>query len=81
LDGTGVSLQLVRPGHVRSKMTIGAKEPPFAIGVDDVAEDVMKGLANRTAIIWSPPILRYLFFVLRHLPAPLWRKVTDEVDR
>lgn len=81
LEGTGVSLQLVRPGHVRSKMTIGAKEPPFATDVDDVADDVMKGLAERTPIIWSPPILRYLFFVLRHLPAPLWRKVTDEVDR
>jgi len=81
LEGTGVSLQLVRPGHVRSKMTIGAKEPPFATGVDEVADDVLKGLAQRTPIIWSPPILRYVFFVLRHLPAPLWRKVTDEVDR
>jgi len=28
----------------------------------------MKGLADRTPIIWSPPILRYVFFVLRHLP-------------
>jgi decaprenylphospho-beta-D-erythro-pentofuranosid-2-ulose 2-reductase len=62
-------------------MTVGAKEPPFATGVDDVADDVIRGLAERTPIIWSPPILRYLFFVLRHLPAPLWRKVTNEVDR
>ena len=81
LEGTGVSLHIVRPGHVRSKMTIGAKEPPFATDVDHVAGDVMKGLMDRRAIIWSPPILRYLFFVLRHLPAPLWRKVTDGVDR
>ena len=81
LEGTGVTLQLVRPGHVRSKMTMGAKEPPFATGVDDVTDDVMRGLAERTPIIWSPPVLRYLFFVLRHLPAPVWRKVTDEVDR
>lgn len=81
LEGTGVSLQLVRPGHVRTKMTTGAAEPPFASGVDDVANDVMKGLANRSPVIWSPSILRYLFFVLRHLPAPLWRKVTDAVDR
>jgi decaprenylphospho-beta-D-erythro-pentofuranosid-2-ulose 2-reductase len=81
LEGTGVSLQLVRPGHVRSKMTTGVKDPPFAIGVDEVADDVMKGLAERKSIIWSPPILRYLFFGLRHLPAPLWRMVTDAVDR
>ena len=81
LEGTGVSLQLVRPGHVRSKMTTGAKEPPFATGVDEVAGDIMKGLADRTPIIWSPPILRYVFFVLRHLPGPLWRMVTDAADR
>jgi decaprenylphospho-beta-D-erythro-pentofuranosid-2-ulose 2-reductase len=81
LEGTGVTLQIVRPGHVRSKMTSGMKDPPFATGVDDVANDVVKGLADRRAVIWSPPILRYVFFALRHLPAPLWRRVTDEADR
>jgi decaprenylphospho-beta-D-erythro-pentofuranosid-2-ulose 2-reductase len=78
LEGTGVTLQILRPGHVRSKMTTGAKEPPFANGVDQVAEDVMNGLAHSNRVIWSPPILRYVFALLRHLPAPLWRKVTDE---
>jgi decaprenylphospho-beta-D-erythro-pentofuranosid-2-ulose 2-reductase len=81
LENTGVSLQILRPGHVRSRMTAGAKEPPFATGVDEVASDVMKGLTDRSPIIWSPPILRYVFFVLRHLPAPLWRRVTDEMGR
>jgi decaprenylphospho-beta-D-erythro-pentofuranosid-2-ulose 2-reductase len=81
LEGTGVTLQIVRPGHVRSKMTAGMKDPPFATGTEDVANDVMKGFADRRAVIWSPPILRYVFFALRHLPAPLWRKVTDEADR
>jgi decaprenylphospho-beta-D-erythro-pentofuranosid-2-ulose 2-reductase len=78
LEGTGVTLQILRPGHVRSKMTTGAKEPPFATGVDQVAEDVMNGLAHSNRVIWSPPILRYVFALLRLLPAPLWRKVTDE---
>ncbi len=81
LEGTGVTLQILRPGHVRSKMTAGAKEPPFATGVDQVADDVVKGLANRSGVIWSPPILRYVFAILRHLPAPLWRKVTDESSK
>jgi decaprenylphospho-beta-D-erythro-pentofuranosid-2-ulose 2-reductase len=80
LEGTGVTLQILRPGHVRSKMTTGAKEPPFATGVDEVAEDVMKALANGNRIIWSPPILRYVFAMLRHLPAPLWRKVNDKAS-
>ena len=81
LEGTGVSMHIVRPGHVRSRMTIGEKEPPFATGIEDVADDVMRGLADRSPIIWSPPILRYVFSVLRHLPAPLWRTVTDSMGR
>jgi decaprenylphospho-beta-D-erythro-pentofuranosid-2-ulose 2-reductase len=75
LEGTGVTLQLLRPGFVRSKMTAGDPEPPFTTGVDEVADNVMKGLASGERVIWSPPILRYVFFALRHLPASLWRKV------
>jgi len=81
LEGTGVSLQLVRPGHVRSKMTTGAKEPPFATGVDEVAGDIMKGLADRTANHLEPadPALRLLRVAT--LAGPLWRMVTDAADR
>jgi decaprenylphospho-beta-D-erythro-pentofuranosid-2-ulose 2-reductase len=78
LEGTGVTLQLLRPGFVRSKMTAGTPERPFTTGVDEVAKNVMKGLARGERVIWSPPILRYVFFVLRHLPAPWWRKVMSD---
>lgn len=75
LDGTGVTLQILRPGFVRSKMTAGEKATPFNTGVNEVAETVMKGLASGDRVIWSPPILKYVFAALRHLPAPIWRKV------
>ena len=77
LEGTGASLQIVRPGFVRSKMTTGVKETPFSTGVNEVAENVVRGLASGERVIWSPPILRYVFAVLRHLPAALWRRVAD----
>lgn len=77
LEGTGVTLQVLRPGVVRSKMTTGQKEIPFTTGVNEVAENVMKGLASGERVIWSPPILRYVFAVLRHLPARLWKVIAD----
>jgi len=77
LIGTGVTLQLLRPGFVRSKMTAGLKDIPFSTGVNEVADNVMRGLASGDRVIYSPPILKYVFGVLRHLPAPLWRKVSD----
>ena len=77
LEGTGASLQILRPGFVRSKMTTGQREIPFTTGVNEVAENTLRGLAAGERVIWSPPILRYVFFVLRHLPAALWRRVAD----
>ncbi len=77
LVGTGVRLQLVRPGFVRTKMTAGQKEAPFTTGPNEVAEYVVRGLSSNAPVIWSPPVLRYLFMVVRHLPAAVWRRVAD----
>ena len=77
LEGTGVKLQLLRPAHVRTKMTVGVAEPPFTTGANEVAENVMRGLASNDDVIWSPPILRYVSFIIRHLPTPIWRKVAN----
>ena len=77
LEGTGVTLQILRPGQVRTKMTAGIEEPPFTTGPNEVATNIMAGLASGARVIWSPPVLRYVFFVLRHLPATLWRKFID----
>ena len=77
LEGTGVTLQVLRPGQVRTKMTTGIKEPPFTTGPNEVAETIVAGLASGDRVIWSPTVLRYVFFVLRHLPARVWRAVID----
>jgi decaprenylphospho-beta-D-erythro-pentofuranosid-2-ulose 2-reductase len=77
LEGTGVKLQLLRPAVVRTKMTVGVAEPPFTTGANEVAENVMRGLASNDLVIWSPPVLRYVFFLVRHLPTPIWRELAD----
>ena len=77
LEGTGVKLQILRPGVVRTKMSRGLEEPPFTTGVNDVAENVMRALAMDKVVIWSPPILRYVAFLIQHLPSALWRRVAD----
>ena len=77
LEGTGVRLQILRPGVVRTRMTEGQAPMPFTTGPDEVADYVMRGLATSDRVIWSPPMLRYAFAMLRHLPEPIWRKVAD----
>jgi decaprenylphospho-beta-D-erythro-pentofuranosid-2-ulose 2-reductase len=77
LEGTGVRLQLLRPGVVRTKMTAGMPQPPFTTGPNEVADNVLRGLASNELVIWSPPILRYVSVIIRLLPTPLWRRVAN----
>ena len=75
LDGSGVHVMVVRPGFVKTKMTEGLDPPPFSTGPEAVADAVVDGLRRRAHTVWSPPVLRYVMAVLRHLPRPLFRRL------
>jgi hypothetical protein len=57
-------------------MTEGMTPAPFSTTPDKVAATIVDGLARGREVIWAPPVLRYLFAVLGHLPRPLWRIVS-----
>jgi decaprenylphospho-beta-D-erythro-pentofuranosid-2-ulose 2-reductase len=78
LIGTGVTLQIVRPGFVHTKMTAGLKPAPFSVDAERVAKDIVSGLGTSALVIYSPSVMKWLFAILRHLPAPLWRKINEE---
>jgi decaprenylphospho-beta-D-erythro-pentofuranosid-2-ulose 2-reductase len=73
--GTGVSVHVVRPGFVHTKMTAGRPAAPFAVGPDRVARDVLRGLERGDTVIWSPGALRYIFWIFRLLPQVVWRRL------
>lgn len=73
--GTGISVHVVRPGFVHTKMTAGRPAAPFAVGPERVARDTVRGLERGDAVIWSPGTLRYVFSVMRLLPQALWRRL------
>ena len=75
LRGTGVSLHIVRPGFVRTKMTAGRSPAPLAVGASRVASDAVRGLARGQTVIWSPGALRWVFSALGLLPQTLWRRL------
>jgi len=78
LIGTGVTVQIVRPGFVHTKMTTGLKPAPFSVDAERVAKDIVSGLGTPALVVYSPSIMKWLFAILRHLPAPLWRKINEE---
>lgn len=76
LIGTGVRCVVVRPGFVHTRMTEGMKPAPFATTPDRIADAVIDGLQRGNEVIWAPPLLRWVFTMLRHLPRPLWRRLS-----
>ncbi|HBX76225.1 MAG TPA: decaprenylphospho-beta-D-erythro-pentofuranosid-2-ulose 2-reductase [Acidimicrobiaceae bacterium] len=73
----GVNVMIVRPGFVHTRMTDGLEEAPFATTAEAVAYDIVEGLRKGSRVVWSPGVLRWVFTVLRHLPGPVWRVVSN----
>jgi decaprenylphospho-beta-D-erythro-pentofuranosid-2-ulose 2-reductase len=76
LEGTGVNVMVVRPGFVHSSMTEGRDAPPLSTTPEAVAEAVADGLASGKHTVWVPGTFRYVMTAFRHLPRPLWRKLS-----
>lgn len=74
-EGSGARVVILRPGFVRTRMTVGMAAAPFAATPTQVAETTRRGLARGQRIIWAPGVLRYVFTVLRLLPGPIWRRL------
>ena len=56
-------------------MTQGLSEAPFTTDVDQAAETIVKGLSSSATVIWSPPVLQGVFFIMKNLPGFLWRRL------
>ncbi|QFU93195.1 putative oxidoreductase [Amycolatopsis sp. YIM 10] len=75
LAGSGVRLLLVRPGFVVGRMTEGMDPAPFSSTPDQVADATVKALRKGRGEVWVPGVLRPVFFVMRHLPRAIWRRL------
>lgn len=73
--GSGVRVIVVRPGFVRTRMTAGLEPAPMAVAPEAVADATVKALAGRAHTVWVPGRLRAVFFVVRHLPRSLFRRL------
>jgi decaprenylphospho-beta-D-erythro-pentofuranosid-2-ulose 2-reductase len=75
LRPAGVTVTVVRPGFVHSRMTEGRKPAPLSTTPDAVAAVVVDAVRNRRELVWAPAPLRVLMSVLRHLPRAVFRRI------
>jgi decaprenylphospho-beta-D-erythro-pentofuranosid-2-ulose 2-reductase len=75
LRGTGVSVLVVRPGFVRSRMTEGLEPAPLATTPEAVAEAIVTGIRRHRHTVWVPGALRWVMSGLRHTPRAVFRRL------
>ncbi|SDF42827.1 decaprenylphospho-beta-D-erythro-pentofuranosid-2-ulose 2-reductase [Blastococcus aurantiacus] len=75
LVGTGVSVLVVRPGFVRSKMTEGLPEAPLSTTPEAVAEAIVSGVRKGRHTVWVPGAMRWVMSGLRHTPRAIFRRL------
>jgi decaprenylphospho-beta-D-erythro-pentofuranosid-2-ulose 2-reductase len=71
----GVRVTIVRPGWVATSMTSGRTPAPMATTPDAVAADVVRGLELGSSVVWSPASLKFVFAIMRLVPAAIWRRL------
>lgn len=71
----GLRVLTVKPGFVRTGMTDGLPEPPFAGDPDDVAKAVVKAMERGAAVVYAPAIWALVMWVIRLLPRFVMRRV------
>lgn len=71
----GLITTTVKPGFVRTSMTQGLPEPPFAGDPDDVAKTVLAAILRGAPVVYAPSMWALVMLVIRLLPRAVMRRV------
>jgi decaprenylphospho-beta-D-erythro-pentofuranosid-2-ulose 2-reductase len=71
----GITVTVVRPGFVHTRMTEGMKPAPLSVTPEQVADVIVDAVRRRRELVWAPPPLRVLMSVLRHIPRVIFRRL------
>lgn len=77
VDGKAIRVLVVRPGMVRTRMSRHLPEAPMTCDPEDVARAVAKHLVRGPSTVWVPGKLRWVMAILRHLPRPIFRRLSS----
>ncbi|HET6882285.1 MAG TPA: SDR family oxidoreductase [Pirellulales bacterium] len=75
LTPAGVAVITIKPGCVDTGMTYGAEKLPFLVGPETVARDVVRAIARRRSVVYTPRIWWAVMTVIRLLPESLFRRL------
>jgi short-subunit dehydrogenase len=71
----GLRTVCVKPGFVRTAMTEGLPEPPFAANAEQVAASVVRAIDRGTPVVYVPAIWALVMLAIRWLPRGVMRRI------
>jgi len=71
----GLRTVCIKPGFVRTGMTAGLREPPFASDPDPVAALALRAIDRARPVAYAPRIWSLVMAVIRRLPRFVMRRV------
>ncbi|MCS6996222.1 MAG: SDR family oxidoreductase [Casimicrobiaceae bacterium] len=72
----GVHVLTVKPGFIDTPMTAHLPKGPFWSTPEAVAKGIDRAMARRRDVVYLPPLWRPILSVIRHLPEPLFKRLT-----
>jgi decaprenylphospho-beta-D-erythro-pentofuranosid-2-ulose 2-reductase len=75
LRPAGITVSVIRPGFVHTKMTAGMKPAPLSVTPEQVAEVIMDAVTNGHEQAWAPAPMRFVMSALRHVPRAIFRRL------
>lgn len=71
----GLRTVCVKPGFVKTGLTVGLKPPPFAGEPDPVADIVLAAIDHGTPVVYAPRIWQPIMATIRLLPRFVMRRI------
>lgn len=76
LNRAGGHVVTVKPGFVDTAMTWGIEGMFLVAPPEKVAKDILKAVAKRRNVIYTPFFWRYIMLIIRSIPEPIFKKMS-----
>ena len=75
LTNSKVKVVLVKPGPTLTPMTENLSSTKGFANVEEVAKDIVSGIANGNSVIYTPAKWKIIMLIIRHLPRLIFNKL------
>ncbi|WP_417261987.1 SDR family oxidoreductase [Celeribacter sp.] len=76
LTRAGGHVVTVKPGFVDTAMTWGIEGMFLVASPDAVAKDILRAVAKKKNVIYTPFFWRYIMLIIRHIPEFIFKKMS-----